>query len=42
MTVTRNGNDFILSPRDPDFDRVMKVGEEGMEKCRVALLELAR
>jgi len=42
LTVTRSGNDFALSPRDPDFDRVMTIAEAGMGKYHVALRELAK
>ena len=40
LTETPDG--YRISPYDPEFDRQMKLAEEGMKKHRNALRELAK
>ncbi len=41
LTETANGG-FRITPFDPEFERQMKVAEEGMKQYRNALRELAK
>jgi len=42
LALVRNGNDFVLTKRDPHFDRVMEIVEEGMRRYHNTLSELAK
>ena len=41
LTETANGG-FRITPFDPEFERQMKIAEEGMKQYRNALRELAK
>lgn len=41
MTETANGG-FRITPFDPEFERQMRIAEEGMKQYRNALRELAK
>jgi len=42
LALVRSGNDFVLTKRDPHFDRVMEIVEEGMRRYHNTLSELAK
>lgn len=41
LTETANGG-FRITPFDPEFERQMRIAEEGMKQYRNALRELAK
>jgi len=42
LALVRNGNDFVLTKRDAQFDRAMEIVEEGMRRYHNTLTELAK
>jgi putative addiction module antidote len=42
LTLTEGKDGYLVTQFDPDFERVMKIAEEGMKQYRNALRELAK
>lgn len=42
LILTEGKDGYVLTNYDPDFERVMKIAEEGMRKYKNALRELAK
>jgi putative addiction module antidote len=40
--VVQSGGGFLLTPRDPDFEKAMEVARRGMKRYHNALAELAK
>jgi putative addiction module antidote len=42
FVMDQPGGGFVLTPRDPDFERAMAVARRGMKRYHNALAELAK
>lgn len=42
LTLIKNGNDFTLTKRDPNFDRAMAIADDLMKRYHNTLVELAK
>jgi putative addiction module antidote len=42
ITLTETPSGYAITGYDPEFDRAMKIAEEGMRRYRNALRELAK